>query len=96
MGIVEFFTELGEEISDGWKIAKLRSYKNDLDNDSLSIRIYNEKIDSAISNYQKFIRTGNAVVVDRLDDYREPQQGNDSNLSNARTYIQREINRLDD
>lgn len=76
------------------QIWKLGNYRDDLCNDGSAITNYNRKIDEIISDFQSFVKKDNSAVVGKLGDYKEPYQGNDSNLCNARTYIQREINRL--
>lgn len=76
------------------KINKLKNYKSDLGDDSSSVRYYNEKIDNLISDFQSFIKSGHSGVTNKLYDYKEPYQDNDSNLSSARSYIQSEIKYL--
>ena len=74
------------------KIRKLKKAKEDLTDDASAIRAYNGHVDSIISDFISFVRSGNAAVVNKLADYKEPYQYNDNNLTNAGNYIQKEIN----
>lgn len=76
------------------RIRKLNSAKSDLTDDGTAIRNYNSNIDSIISDFQSFVKSGNSAVVSRLGNYREPYQYNDGNLTAASNYIQSEINSL--
>ncbi len=76
------------------KISKLKKYKSDLGDDYNAIQRYNGQIDSIISDYQSFIRTGSSGVTNKLYEYKEPYQYNDNSLTSASSYIQREINKL--
>lgn len=77
------------------RIRRLNNCKSDLCDDHNAIQYYNKKIDATIEDFQSFVRTGNAEVVNRLANYREPYQDSDGSLVNARNYIQYEINSLD-
>lgn len=76
-------------------INKLARIRTDLTDDGGSIRTYNAGIDSIISDFQSFVRSGNGTVVFKLKNYKEPYQDNDSHNINAKYYVQREINYLD-
>lgn len=81
-----------ENISINNKISKLKRYKNDLNDDYSAVSTYNDLIDAIISDYQDFVKTGYSGVTNKLENYKEPYQYNDSKLTNATSYIQREIN----
>lgn len=76
------------------KINKLKGYKEDLGDDYSSIQRYNKHVDSIISDFQSFIKSGYSGVTGKLEDFKEPYQSNDSTLQTACSYIQNEINRL--
>lgn len=76
------------------KINRLSRARNDLRDDYDSINDINNKINNIIDDVQSFIQVGSGAITSKLDDLKEPYQSNDSDITNARTYLQYEINYL--
>ncbi len=76
------------------RINRLNRARNDLRDDSNSIREINGKINNIIEDVQSFIQVGSSAITSKLDDLKEPYQSNDADITNARTYLQYEINYL--
>lgn len=76
------------------KINRLTRARKDLRDDYDSISDINNKINNIIDDVQSFIQVGSGTIVSKLDDLKEPYQSNDSDITNARTYLQYEINHL--
>lgn len=83
---------LFDEVAIKNKISKLKKAKSDLNDDSSAISSYNKYINSIISDFRSFVKSGNGAVVNQLGGYMEPYQYNDGNLTNASNFIQSEIN----
>ncbi len=76
------------------KINRLTRARTDLSDDYNSISDINNKINNIIEDVQSFIQVGSGTIASKLYDLKEPYQSNDSDITNARTYIQYEINYL--
>lgn len=76
------------------KINRLTRARTDLRDDYDSINDINNKINNIIDDVQSFIQVGSGAITSKLDDLKEPYQSNDSDINNARTYLQYEINYL--
>lgn len=69
--------------------------KNDLDNDERAVSKTNKEIEDLIDDLNRFIGTAAAAPINaKLEALREPNQGCDSDLVNARHFIDKEINYL--
>lgn len=76
-------------------ISKLKRLKNDLDNDERAVSKTNKEIEDLIDDLNRFIGTAAAAPINaKLEALREPNQGCDSDLVNARHFIDKEINYL--
>lgn len=76
------------------KINRLSRARKDLQDDCGSINDINNKINNIIDDVQSFIQVGSGAISSKLDNLKEPYQSNDSDIANARTYLQYEINYL--
>jgi len=76
------------------KINRLTRARTDLQDDYGSINDINNKINNIIDDVQSFIQVGSSAITSKLDNLKEPYQSNDSDIANARTYLQYEINYL--
>lgn len=77
------------------RISRLNRAKNDLSNDEDSIRKINTKLNEVMSDVRFFIgNTDSSRIVSKLENLKEPYQSNDSDIYNAKSFIQYEINYL--
>ncbi len=82
-----------------WKVKdtvrKLKKLKEDLNNDESAVNKTNKEIGDLTDDLNRFIGASAAAQINaKLEALREPSQGNDSDLANARHYIDKEISYL--
>ncbi|HHW47058.1 MAG TPA: hypothetical protein GXX14_00360 [Clostridiaceae bacterium] len=76
-------------------ISDLRKCKGDLSDDSSDITSINRLVSELQGDFQRFIVSDNTrTVVDKIGEYLEPYQSSDSDLTQACSYIDSEIYKL--
>lgn len=76
-------------------VKKLKRLKDDLDNDENAVSKTNKEVNDLIDDLNRFIGTAAAAPMNaKIEALREPSQGNDSDLVNARHFINKEISYL--
>ncbi len=77
------------------KLNKLCNIRTDLGDDSSHISTVNSAIQAAADDFEDlFSYTGSGSVKTKIEGLKEPSQGSDSNIKNAKSYCQYEINRV--
>jgi len=77
------------------QISNLEKYKRDLSDDSSDITSINRLVSELQGDFQKFIVSDNTrAVVDEIGGYLEPYQSSDRDLTQACSYIDSEIYKL--
>jgi hypothetical protein len=75
------------------RIQKLKNKKADLTDDYSSISTINSAVGATAYSMQSFVG-GSLSGLSKFESYKEPYQANDSTLTSAAAYIQREIDYL--
>ncbi len=77
------------------KLNKLCNIRTDLSDDSSSITSINTAIQSVADDFSDLIKSSLcSSVKGKIEDLKEPYQGSDSYIKNAKSYCQYEINRV--
>lgn len=77
------------------KLNKLCNIRTDLGDDASHISTINSAIQAAADSFcDLLVYSGSSSVKAGIEDLKEPVQGNDSNIINAKSYCQYEINRV--
>lgn len=77
------------------KLNKLCNIRTDLGDDSSSITSINRSIQSVADDFISLIKMPSSYGVrSRIESLKEPYQGSDSYIRNAKSYCQYEINRV--
>lgn len=78
------------------KLNKLCNIRTDLTDDSSHISTINSAIQSVADDFVDFIKSSTINgIKSKIEDLKEPYQSNDSNIKNAKSYCQYEINIVD-
>lgn len=76
-------------------VNKLNRLKNDLSNDESAVSKTNKEVSELVDDLYSFLGAAAAApIAAKLEALREPGQGNDPDLINARHYIDKEIQYL--
>lgn len=76
-------------------VNKLNRLKNDLSNDESAVSKTNKEVSELVDDLYSFLGVAAAApIAAKLEELREPGQGNDPDLMNARHYIDKEIQYL--
>lgn len=77
------------------KLNKLCNIRTDLGDDSSHISTINSSIQSVADDFEDlFSYSGSGSVKSKIEGLKEPSQSNDSNIKNAKSYCQYEINNV--
>lgn len=77
------------------KLNKLCNIRTDLGDDAAHISTINSAIQAAADSFcDLFTYSGSDSVKAGIEDLKEQAQGNDSNIRNAKSYCQYEINKV--